>query len=351
MMEATVTDVVVESQGHNYYYYYTMILVPASWPTRDATGVGTDLLMSCFDESELRQCSTILRCKAGASACESSSIATLKLKTRGFATDSKDIVYFSSGNCIKTLSPSGEIKIFVGKEDQHGSVDGRSDVARSSCPAGIAFDSKDRLIFCDLMDYKIRCVTTNADGVSVSTMAGSGRAQVRDGKGVEASFNFPRYIVIDTVNGRDDAYIADGYPSPLRKVTTDGQVTTINFFNDAGMGYSNLAINLADSMLYIDDGSRIGTIDITSGTFNLINYSTGRKAENPFALVVDTTNAITDADDGVEQTTLIASNITGIIRIAVPTRNQLIVGVNASSLSLQRFPPGLLPMMVDYLSQ
>jgi len=68
----------------------------------------------------------------------------------------------------------------------------------------------------------------------VTTFAGSGQAAFADGSGAEASFNFGRRSGLD-IDGEGNLYIADSDNFRVRKISPDGEVTTL-----AGSAYGYL---------------------------------------------------------------------------------------------------------------
>jgi hypothetical protein len=121
-----------------------------------------------------------------------------------------------SENCIIKITPNGNVSLFAGY--LRGSVDGVGEDAQFNFPCGITAIGDD-LYVADTYSSKIRKITPNG---TVSTIAGSevGRS---DGKGIHASFMFPHDL---TAIGRD-LYVVDTGNSSIRKITPDGNVTTV----------------------------------------------------------------------------------------------------------------------------
>lgn len=115
----------------------------------------------------------------------------------------------------------------------HGSVDGTLSNASYSFPSGIAFDVQGNMFIADAGSNKIRKIST--DG-TVSTFAGSGLSGSADGKGTAASFNAPRGL---TVDAKGTIYIADTYNHKIRKISKEGDVTTM-----AGSGTSGNSLGI-----------------------------------------------------------------------------------------------------------
>jgi len=102
-----------------------------------------------------------------------------------------------------------------------GSTDGAAAEASFSNLMAVAADSSGNLYVADSRNNLIRKVS--ADG-SVSTLAGSGKQGSDDGKGNAASFFFPTGL---TVDAHGTVYVADTHNSMIRKITSDGTVSTL----------------------------------------------------------------------------------------------------------------------------
>ncbi len=109
-----------------------------------------------------------------------------------------------------------------------GNTDGPRMNASFKAMRGIAYDSQGNLYIADAGDSRIRKIDTNGN---VTTFAGS-TAGYADGTGTAAMFNGPNDIVIDNV---DNLYVSDGNNQRIRKITPAGVVTTL-----AGSGNQGL---------------------------------------------------------------------------------------------------------------
>ncbi|GAA4315425.1 hypothetical protein GCM10023149_12030 [Mucilaginibacter gynuensis] len=112
-----------------------------------------------------------------------------------------------------------------------GATNGDKNTATFNAPDGGATDMAGNLFVADADNNLIRRITPSGD---VTTFAGSGSAGKNDGKGTAASFNKPRGIAIDAQN---NLYVADSENNLIRKITPDGDVTTIA--GDGTVGYKN----------------------------------------------------------------------------------------------------------------
>jgi hypothetical protein len=103
-----------------------------------------------------------------------------------------------------------------------GTNDGTGNAARFNLPIGIAVDSKGNLYVADKENSTIRKVTP--DG-KVTTLAGlAGNAGTKDGSGSAARFSYPSGVAVDRTG---NVYVADTGNNTIRKITPDGEVTTL----------------------------------------------------------------------------------------------------------------------------
>ena len=103
----------------------------------------------------------------------------------------------------------------------YGYVDGVGTSARFGSPHAIVSDSSGNIYIAE--EYNNRIRKMNTQGV-VTTFAGSGTAAFADGTGVGASFNKPKGVAVDS-NG--NVYVADNLNYRIRKITPGGVVTTL----------------------------------------------------------------------------------------------------------------------------
>ncbi|KYG82210.1 NHL domain-containing protein [Roseivirga echinicomitans] len=136
------------------------------------------------------------------------------------AIDANGNIYVAdSGNhTIRKISPSGVVTTLAGS---FGSgADGTGTSALFNNPAGLAVDSEGNVYVSDDQNYSIRKITP--EGV-VTTLAGSGNRGSSNGTGTEAEFDNPRGLAV----GPDgNIYLADRENNLIRKITPEGVVTT-----------------------------------------------------------------------------------------------------------------------------
>lgn len=100
--------------------------------------------------------------------------------------------------------------------------DGAKETAVFNSPMGIDIDSEGNVYIVDQENHSIRKITK--DG-TVSTIAGDGILGHEDGAGQEARFYKPQDVA---VSEEGTLYVADTLNHVIRRITTDGQVTTLN---------------------------------------------------------------------------------------------------------------------------
>lgn len=142
----------------------------------------------------------------------------------GVAVDVDGNVYVADrdNHAIRKIAPSGAVTTLAGLLGTSGTADGQGSAARFTYPVGVAVDSRGNVYVADTSNHTVRKVTP---GGLVSTMAGTARSWgSSDGFGSQARFQFPFDVVVDS-NG--NVFVADTNNHLIRRVTSDGRVTTI----------------------------------------------------------------------------------------------------------------------------
>jgi gliding motility-associated-like protein len=106
---------------------------------------------------------------------------------------------------------------------QAGFNNGSAFSANFNQPTDVAVDRKGNVYVCDFGNHAIRKIST--DG-TVSTLAGNGKIGSRDDKGDSATFNMPIGIAFDKSSG--NLIVSDYGSHIIRKISPDGLVTTIS---------------------------------------------------------------------------------------------------------------------------
>lgn len=113
----------------------------------------------------------------------------------------------------------------------YGKIDGTGSNARLHAPNGITVDISGNIYVADTFNNCIRKITS--DGI-VTTVCGSGIAGYAEGSANYAMFNMPDSLAIDI---QGNLYILDTKNNRIRKVTSNGTVSTIA--GDGQIGYSD----------------------------------------------------------------------------------------------------------------
>ena len=139
----------------------------------------------------------------------------------GLTLDAEGNLYIADGgnNRIRKIDADGLVTTFAGSG--FGAFqDGPANLAWVNSPTDMCFDAEGNMYIADFLNHRIRKVDT--DGM-VTTVAGSGFDGYADGPAEGAFFNYPRGICIDNDG---NIYVGDSWNHRIRKIDTAGMVTT-----------------------------------------------------------------------------------------------------------------------------
>ena len=149
-----------------------------------------------------------------------------------------------------------------------GSTDGTGLGARFDNPFGVALDSGGNLYVADKGNHTIRKVTSGGVVTTVAGLAGS--VGSTDATGTDARFNQPTGVA---VGPEGDIYVADSANDAVRRISTDGAVTTLS--GTAGSGGStdgtgSAALFRQPYGLAIDSGGNLYVADFGNNSIRKV---------------------------------------------------------------------------------
>ncbi|MGZ3777104.1 MAG: SMP-30/gluconolactonase/LRE family protein [Mucilaginibacter sp.] len=137
--------------------------------------------------------------------------------TNQFGTGYGAVVTFTTAATLSSVF--GTVTTFAGT-GASGYADGAKESAEFSNPTGMVVDAQGNIYISDSFNNRIRKIAT--DG-TVSTLAGNGIAGYVDSKDGEPEFYGPQGLAID---GAGNIYVADFGNNVIRKITPSGTVST-----------------------------------------------------------------------------------------------------------------------------
>jgi sugar lactone lactonase YvrE len=160
-------------------------------------------------------------------------------KPRGIHIDGSGNIYIADtdNHCIRKVdTETGIITTIAGTGGKRGysGDDGPATEAKLRKPRGIYIDTSGNIYIADTDNHRIRKVDTEG---TITTIAGTGRRGYSgdDGPATDAKLRKPRGLYVDTSG---NIYIADTDNHRIRKIDTDGIITTIagswTWFNRGG---------------------------------------------------------------------------------------------------------------------
>jgi sugar lactone lactonase YvrE len=130
----------------------------------------------------------------------------------GIAVDNAGNLYVTDqqANTVRKIAPTGVVTTLAGSPGQHGTNDGMGSTARFYSPQGVAVDSLGNVYVADRLNSMIRKISPAG---AVTTLAST-----------DAQFNQPAGVAVDTVG---NVYVSDTGNFTIRKVTPAGLTTTL----------------------------------------------------------------------------------------------------------------------------
>jgi streptogramin lyase len=121
---------------------------------------------------------------------------------------------------IRKITPGGVVSTLAGSFSLGGYADGTGEAARFNYPIGVAVDNNGNAYVADSNNKIIRKITSDGQ---VTTFAGSpGETGTTDGEARSARFLFPSDIAVDR---KGNVYVTNN--SAVRKIDAHGRVSTL----------------------------------------------------------------------------------------------------------------------------
>ena len=233
----------------------------------------------------------------------------------GLAFDKSGNLYVSDtgNNLIRKITTAGVVSTFAGVGGDPAYQDGPTTTALFSSPLGIVVWTNGNIFIADGGNHCIREII----GTTVSTFAGTPQIWgTNDATGTNAQFNAPCALTFDT---KGNLFVSDANNDTIRKITTnaivttyagragvdgttDGTLTNARFRSPAGLAFDQKGnLYVADS--YNQTIRKIGTnglVTTVSGVAGVSGSQDGTNGVaryyNPYGLIVATNGALIVAD-------------------------------------------------------
>lgn len=149
----------------------------------------------------------------------------------------------ADGFTVDAATPPGAsaylVSTIAGGAGVSGFANGTGSQARFQKLTGVAIGPDDAILVADSGNNRIRVVRGQAGSGgtivwTVSTLAGNGTAGFADGPGASAQFNNPQGVAVDAAGV---VYVADTANNRIRRIATDGTVSTLA--GDGTPGFQN----------------------------------------------------------------------------------------------------------------
>jgi hypothetical protein len=160
--------------------------------------------------------------------------------------DGRLLVSDTENHLIRTVSVD-KVEAYaglnLGEDDANLPIGGYNDdvlaKAAFELPSGLAIDAQGNVFVADTNNNAIRKISK--DG-AVSTLAGNGTLGLADGVGAKATFYQPSDVAVDN---KGNVYVADTLNNVIRKITSNGTVSTLTAASTRTIEYFPGAVDTA----------------------------------------------------------------------------------------------------------
>ena len=193
---------------------------------------------------------------------------------KGVAVDGSGSVYvgYEENNRIRKITSRGVVTTLAGTDSSIQFTNGAGNVATFNRPLGVAVDASGNVFVADRLNHRIRKITS---GGVVTTLAGGGSIGnsfgSTDGIGTAALFLRPSGVAVDALG---NVYVADKDNHRIRKITSDGVVTTLagsGSWGSFGNGTGTDARFSSPSGIAVDGSGNLYVADEKNNAIRLIS--------------------------------------------------------------------------------
>ncbi|MEE3121924.1 MAG: NHL repeat-containing protein [SAR324 cluster bacterium] len=234
----------------------------------------------------------------------------------GVVVDSSGSVFVvdNHNHVIRRIDSSGNVTTLAGTAGRAGFTDAQGTEARFNKPSSAAVDSLGNIYVADIDNHLIRKIDSSGNVTTLAGTAGSSGSE--NGKGIEARFNKPSGVAVDSSG---NVYVADRSNHLIRRIDLSGNVTTLagkagSAGSTNGQGTSatfnqpsDVAVDSSGSVYVVDlDNHLIRKIDSSGNVTTLAGkvgsagstngQGTSATFNQPTGLAVDSSGSVYVAD-------------------------------------------------------
>ena len=228
---------------------------------------------------------------------------------QGMACDAAGNIYVADqdNHAIRKITANGTVTMVAGSftgsgaSGFSGSADGGAKTAaRFNKPSDVAVDAAGNIYVADSGNHAIRKISTNG---TVSTLAGTmGAAGNTNASGSSARFRSPQGIAVDASGS---VYVADTGNQQIRRITANGTVTTF-----AGAAFTGSASPLGGRASFTGSAHAafIGSADSTNLPASVDGNATTARFSYPTDITIDSAGNLYVTDSGTEKVRKVTAN-------------------------------------------
>jgi sugar lactone lactonase YvrE len=272
-----------------------------------------------------------------------SALATFETPSSlGIDTYGTVVVADSEASTLRPIDAAGSVATLAGQSGKTGSVDGTQSFSLLNHPEAVAVAPGGFTYVADSANQTIREYFPTGDGIAtftpfLGTLAGSaGSSGSKDGQGAAARFDAPGGIA---VMPDFTVFVSDTGANRIRRISVAGAVTSLTTSTVAGFadgsatgarfnGPTGLAVDSSGNLFIADTENHIirrlgtdGNVTTIAGTPTIAGFSDGRGAaatfNRPTALALDALGNLYVADTGNDAIRMVAPS--GLVTTMIGT--------------------------------